>query len=1450
MTSTTKIRSTAITRAGYEYQDLVGIEVLIRAFRDPDLFEWIQIESSDPDYKSLDDVVAKRKDGSVEFYQVKFTVDPHEYQIDWKWLLSSKPKGTSLLHKWSSGFQRAKANGTLHTAKLMTNRGPSPEFAKLLVNSRVDLTQVDAATLQLVETECGGKTNAAEFFAEFSFGHSLADLEHFEAEMRDKIVPTDTDIAGWHLLRASVRRWAIIQKEPAPHGLITRDHIVSLITKKRPKPLNQDFTVPEGYAPPNDEFHAAVVNRVADGAHPVTVVWGTPGRGKSTYLSHLTSTLEVGQHAVIRHHYFVSLLESSADRSSFSEIAASLQSQLVSNYPADSAGVGNDAAELRTDLELVARNLKPHGKKLVIVVDGLDHVYRDTRRVDQLNYLFNVIFPLPENVVLLVGTQKVPDEQLPAKLVSATKPADWLEIPKMDEAAVQNWVLRQHSSRPLPLRQPAVNAHELADIAKAFADISQGHPLYLIFAYEALLRRGGPLTAADVRGMPGCPGDDIRSYYAQLWLTLTSSAKDVLHVLAGSEFYWPPLGIRQCVGDYHEIAFLLEPSHQGLLPFHGSVFAWVREQSDHKETMELMRPRVLSWLETDAPEFWRWGWLWLVKAASGDRIPLVSGATRDWARSSFAEGYPEQHIEIIVRDAARHALKLNDLPATVRLCLLYDRVSNARTYQARDFGTYKGAALRIHHNNQATLSCLENLTGLTDDEIYCLARLSTPALFQEVSNTCADELRRRIQAHLILRNQSTYDFDSLTRNFLQTLALSGSNRVDEALRFIGKLAEPLSGANTYINTLADRRDSEALGEVYDRLSSDESWSAHCRDIQHALLRSTLHNGTTPADYLNIDASHHPILVSAWLAKQGIQSKGQPYLHPVTLGLPRERRPEHGTGDLEIFLHEVFWSEVERRIRIPYDFSSVHPPLDRGELGLLDVIIDSLEELAHDLVSGVTDWTFAAAFTAAASVPSLLELSPNDTRRSQYQAFLKALNSIALNIHLFGLTAGSDTRISASELNDARGSVHWVDELWLDRNADTMVPLFANDAAAAWVSAMSDELAAKFTETNERAEHWAKLAVVAIAYELTDASRLIARATSSLLGYAHRKDPNVFDTIDAISTVNEVDTSLTWQRIAKIAPLVETITLYTDGDETRHAKPELIEMIARVAPSKLIDLHRHHTANDNWYLANICLSEAMKMMDFASPFSAALSSTLVDEQSLAPLKERAEHDPLARTQLDEQTAFLGGLAGPEAKPRPAPERGQDITPPRDAKSIGADEFALLVEELRDPRVQTSTKSEYFDEWIAHWRGAGKARQTMKSIREYYESEDTYWADEFLDRIFEISLQVEGKDKAYTWIVRAQQLRRGWISYHSSSSEATARFDRFAAIYPDRWLEFIKESSEQTGYLAEFGLMIGKKRLVSFLIKVGQTELAGAIADELVEGFIQDTSDQPVQSLAWL
>jgi hypothetical protein len=361
-----QIKTAAIPRAGYEYQDLAGIEVLIRQYRDPELYAWVKLEAHDTAYRALDDVVAARRDRSYEFIQVKFTVDPDRFELDWDWLLTKTQNGTSMLEKWAKSLARLAAMGPIHSACLKTNRIPSAEFAKCLKDTLVNLDLLPTEIRESVESACGGAAEAKTFFQTFDFLAGQLDLDRYENYLRDQLVPTDTDSLGWLLFRENVRRWAIRKNEPEPDGRILRGHLVQLITKRRPQPIRQDFIVPDGYSPPSQDFDRLIRARITKDKNPITVLWGTPGRGKSTYLSYLTEELQKEGAAVARHHYFLSAEDSSSNRISFIDISTSLMHQLYVRHPEAIAGVAEEPDKLRSSLGIVATNLAVKGQRLYI----------------------------------------------------------------------------------------------------------------------------------------------------------------------------------------------------------------------------------------------------------------------------------------------------------------------------------------------------------------------------------------------------------------------------------------------------------------------------------------------------------------------------------------------------------------------------------------------------------------------------------------------------------------------------------------------------------------------------------------------------------------------------------------------------------------------------------------------------------------------------------------------------------------------------------------------------------------------------------------------------------------------------------------------------------------------------------------------------------------------------
>jgi len=77
---TQTFKSTALPAAGYLYQNLVGLEILLDWLDEPTRFSWVVLECEEADLApiALDDIVAEYADGTRLYLQVKCANDPDD----------------------------------------------------------------------------------------------------------------------------------------------------------------------------------------------------------------------------------------------------------------------------------------------------------------------------------------------------------------------------------------------------------------------------------------------------------------------------------------------------------------------------------------------------------------------------------------------------------------------------------------------------------------------------------------------------------------------------------------------------------------------------------------------------------------------------------------------------------------------------------------------------------------------------------------------------------------------------------------------------------------------------------------------------------------------------------------------------------------------------------------------------------------------------------------------------------------------------------------------------------------------------------------------------------------------------------------------------------------------------------------------------------------------------
>ncbi len=678
-----RLTRSATRRSGDAYQDLVAAEVILEFLRHPSRYEWVKLEVREAG--KLDDVLALRRDGVVEATQVKYSTDAMRPGDPWTWenFLEPSNGGTSWLQDWCHSVKRLDAIYGGTEPRLVSNRRRG-DGLYLNPDNTIDIEATDESTISEIHLQL--RDAATDFLTRFRFEVDQQDLVDLEDRLRYQFEQLGVSEYGWLALKEFIESQVL---RPGPSGSveIRLPEIQSACRWRRLKPLPQNVEVPDDYTLPPD-FHEDFLQLVDQSSGSAVVLTAGPGIGKSTYLSYLVQELEEDGRPVIRHHYALNSSSHGSERLDARRVAESLMADI-------SAKLGSVLGELATQnpdpgaisswISKVGSRLQGDDRHLVVVIDGLDHVWREEESRDELNRLFNWLIPVPEGVVLVVGTQPVSDSQLPLRLIEVAPRDEWTELPNLDAQAINEWLI--HYRNLFPSEWQSVNeAWHRSQLANSLHSRTAGHPLLLRYSVERIAHQGELLTVHSIEAIPEPPANTVEDYYRALWVSLAPGARDVVFLLAVAKFPWPGDSLYEClqlVGYGRESALegvdairhLLGFDALGARAFHSSLLMFATLQSEFQERAATLRTPIIEWLNGQAPEYWRRSHLWLLQQEGGDTEPLLSGSDRQWTVQALAEGHPVNETALILQSAAWQALEVCDFRAYVDRGILSDVLS-------------------------------------------------------------------------------------------------------------------------------------------------------------------------------------------------------------------------------------------------------------------------------------------------------------------------------------------------------------------------------------------------------------------------------------------------------------------------------------------------------------------------------------------------------------------------------------------------------------------------------------------------------------------------------------------------------------------------------------------------------------------------------------------------------
>ena len=1398
-----------ITRAGYEYQDLIGIRELLQFYKNKNLYDFIRLEYPNNDkFRALDDVVCKIKNqDKYKLIQVKFSVDGETPLCNWNWLTNKKGNGNSLVQKWSKTTLELLSDNKLLEASLVTNKQPTDEIQQVLNNNKIVWNNIPDAQKAILIEQIGSEENCKIFFENWTLEFLQSDLKILDNNLFNEYIGISDSRANWEFFKSYVKENSMYEGQEITYQILT-----NILQCRSPKPLDQEFFVPENYIPPSEEFHQKILKRIKNSDDKCIVITGSPGVGKSTYISYLKKELEKENIFVIRHHYYLSIETKQDKRYNYTDIKNSLFEQLNNIF----ALTLSDRDELEGVLNSISKEL--NDKQLIIIIDGLDHVWREHNKKDDLDILFNNLFPLPENIKVVVSTQPVDAEHLPYKL-SKIERDKWLTLPFMSINAIRNYLINDKR-----IIEPAdYHSDYYTNLAESFFKLTNGHPLHLIYSLEAALNDNLRLLPYDIERLPACPQNDIREYYRNLLNEIDEYSKLVLCIYVVSEIdVWKKSDLEECltcngVSDflrhYNQIRHLLFNNGYFIKVFHESILAYIKENISDEEQIKCLK-YIQKWLTEQNESIYIDLYLPIINAQLGE-YSLILNISRTQIIEYFKKGYSLNLISKFLTKAEQITFfQLKDLVKTTELRHLKTRIINLLEYNTYKAELFCRLHFILYKNLDVIYYMLDSIKTLNTAELVALS-----AFCQNQDSKIKEILRQmKLQYKKVAGSRELENNNAL-------YVLANSSNIEQVQQTCID-ANYNDGLIYLFNHLCSLKRTDLVKNFISKGIYD--YTIIRRLCLYAIEQKIdLNTWGLPKEYIENPYLAVLIYLNTGYTKANVKSLENATIHK------RKNVDYEYSGrclDLENYFHSLFFenlynkltgSKFNNSIETYNGFEKFVTTLFNASESIAKMVNKTKEINLTYLLSLFEDFTNADIL--------------NEVRWNlKYKIAKSSITKIIIDL-LILLNIDSQ-KLDEKEINILIKFKHFHEDNWLEDYFQNNIVYLTPKAAKFYLKKEQDILNSTMQYTQERTDKYLQLANFAQIHNLIDDAKIyLDKAFCMAMGYCHHKDPllyEVLETVEYCLDTQHLEFANILKRLAKIVDNIENIT---DSD-TSYSKRVLMRLFCKYSYEYVSKYYNHFLDTEQWYNAEECLNEILENADKSDEMVNFLLSTVTSD---APFFKLAQDD----IRIQEHKKLVGRTLLKEKHKYSSSNdfinKETNIFNYEDYPVNRLDEF---IEKL------DYTNETCLLDWLKHWRGRGQDEMILNYFEEFYKNNNKNFIRElYLDEIFDIALSVKGKDYAYKWIVRSIIENISWGNNYSSWENTKKRFLQVKKIYKDKWQDFILDSSEYK-YGSEF--MLGTSHLVYFLILIGEKGLAYKIMCKVIDLLEEDMADLPLKEVDWL
>lgn len=1458
-----EIKKTAITAAGYLYQTRQGLKLLCDWLDAPTRYTRVKFECDDDAIAptGLDDIVAEHPDGLVDLEQVKYTPNPAEYVLSWVWMLEKTGKtarSRSMLRKWFDAFV-ALEPALIGAISLKTNRRPDAEIEACLVGGKISFAKIPEPRRTEVISEFGDERKCEAFFSQLQIIHSdkgFESLEH-EIDARLRLHGTPEGIAN---LKNVALNWSIRKNAPPPDGWIYLEQVRTILRATPPAPLPEDFVVPIGYEVPDETFHLDFVRDTVASYGQAIVLTGPPGRGKSTYLSALCEELAELEIPTVRHHYFLSTTERGRDRVHSYVVEQSIKAQIERLHP-EAHAPGSD---LRGLLNACAAYYKSKGKPFVLVLDGLDHVWRinnaDKRPLDDL---FSQIIPCPDNMVLLVGSQPVDDAQLPRDLLAVAPKSSWRTLPAMSENAILSYLCKAVDEGRLSTRfdDQEQSERQLQETASTLRKKTNGHPLHVIYATAELEHTGNPLDSWNIERLQGDMTKEAKFYYSSLWEELPPSLKDTLRLVCAFPFFWPKTAfgeisakLRTAQPDVVKVEHLLHSSTAGLKVFHESLAVFVRSTTCYDKRINELMPAVANWLETEAPPSLRVNWLWTVQARLGNPKNLISGLTRDWIMLRLEEGYPESLFDTLLSEALVAALETNTFADAYRIAHLQMRMVGGSEFQMQsdDMARLVSFTLTLTANEGVVQEAIASRheTDILDVAALGLALRARGQTVQ--AETCGDETLRRFRGLSRFSNRYSSNEGADELQFLVD-ALTRLGVIGATPETFAQLVRENSAIiwMPRAQMLVEDGYLDDLMETAVSLQPDLDTSV----LSDYCVRTAATAGVNIVNHDDFSKLRRTPFVAA--VEAACKRISKPLNEPIPIEWLRGNYYER-KDDLTTLVHHWFFSGVHVSLcaradgQIPFEFVMAPRYEERNNISHF---LDALSVIADQ----VAERWWRGEFVDFHEIFELLKpvkfrlFRQGHNASSAAEDFRAGLHRVACDIRLGSCLLFNRDDVALTEATLAAAAT----SEWFDSAS------FRAEYAAGLLTRMSDEAAAAFVhfqrvlldadireETSVHLQTPLQLCSIALSHGLNvDARELCKQVWELTTGYGHRKDPTLSNTLNAIDYLVDASPDDARRLLSLLSPQIHHVLDYTDGKGTSHLLAAADHMLAKLCPAALVVKLEEHTHAGDWFHAENSLRAYVQQgVRDGWPLDALMRTGVHPE--IQDELMRLEHD--GQDGAAERLRVLRKHAGWDVGVL------QHIDPPSnnidrkpysgDVTTFAPEQLEELLESLSD---SYNEKNRLLRAWYEHWDKAKQGKRLLSALDGLLLSDKGRYKGvlDLSDLAFETKRRLSGSKAAWKYLVHAQINSGAWVGFMERAVDTCKRLDMVIKHFPDRCDEFVAATTYSMFDESKQSRIAPNELMVYFYVQQKRIGDAIKFAETMVNCVLDDTRTLSLERPRW-